>query len=210
MVIGQGAGIAAALAADKMAVQELPYPYLRKRLLAQRQVLELPDVLELPSADRSVDPKTLPGIVLDDDQATLVGKWTHSTKFQPYIGNGYVYAGGGDSSMSGDGKSTASFRFKPPTSGRYDVFLSYSAHKTRAKNVPVTIAWGTDHKTILVDQTKPLPEGKRFRKIHTVDLKSDIETLVQISNGGTKGFVILDALLLLPHNETLKRNKADK
>lgn len=43
MLIGQSAGIAAALAANQnLAVQNLPYPDLRKRLLAQKQVLELP------------------------------------------------------------------------------------------------------------------------------------------------------------------------
>jgi len=45
MVIGQGAGVAAALAAKQsVAVQDLPYPVLRGRLLAQGQVLKLPDV----------------------------------------------------------------------------------------------------------------------------------------------------------------------
>jgi hypothetical protein len=43
MIIGQGAGVAAALAAKSdVPVQDLPYPKLRKRLLAQGQVLELP------------------------------------------------------------------------------------------------------------------------------------------------------------------------
>lgn len=43
MVIGQGAGIAAALAADQdVAVQSLEYKKLRERLLAQKQVLDLP------------------------------------------------------------------------------------------------------------------------------------------------------------------------
>ena len=43
MVIGQGAGVAAALAAkEKVTVQEVPYEKLRKRLLAQGQVLDLP------------------------------------------------------------------------------------------------------------------------------------------------------------------------
>lgn len=43
MVIGQGAGVAAALSAKEgMSVQELPYPKLRARLLAQGQALELP------------------------------------------------------------------------------------------------------------------------------------------------------------------------
>ncbi len=43
MVIGQGAGVAAALAATQaIAVQDLPYAVLRQRLLAQGQVLALP------------------------------------------------------------------------------------------------------------------------------------------------------------------------
>jgi len=43
MVIGQGAGVAAALSAkDGVAVQELPYAKLRERLLIQGQVLDLP------------------------------------------------------------------------------------------------------------------------------------------------------------------------
>jgi len=43
MIVGQSAGIAAALAAENdVAVQKVPYSRLRKRLLAQGQVLELP------------------------------------------------------------------------------------------------------------------------------------------------------------------------
>ena len=45
MAIGQGAGVAATLSAkQKIAVQDLPYPLLRERLLAQGQVLALPAV----------------------------------------------------------------------------------------------------------------------------------------------------------------------
>ncbi len=43
MILGQSAGIAAALAASEgVTVQNLPYPKLRSRLLAQGQVLDLP------------------------------------------------------------------------------------------------------------------------------------------------------------------------
>ena len=43
MAIGQGAGVAAAVAAkDNVGVQDVPYDKLRKRLSAQGQVLELP------------------------------------------------------------------------------------------------------------------------------------------------------------------------
>lgn len=45
MVIGQAAGVAAALAADQdVTVQQVAYAKLRDRLLAQNQVLELPDL----------------------------------------------------------------------------------------------------------------------------------------------------------------------
>ena len=44
MVIGQGAGVAAALAVkDNVLVQDLEYAKIRHRLLAQKQVLDLPE-----------------------------------------------------------------------------------------------------------------------------------------------------------------------
>ena len=90
MILGQSAGIAAALSAKQnLAVQKLPYPALRERLLAQKQVLDLPVLAELPPEAQgvmNVDPKTLPGIVLDDTQAELKGQWSRSSGFKPHIG----------------------------------------------------------------------------------------------------------------------------
>ena len=49
MILGQSAGIAAALSAKQnVAVQKLPYPMLRERLLARKQVLDLPVLAPLP------------------------------------------------------------------------------------------------------------------------------------------------------------------
>ena len=61
MVIGQGAGVAAALAAkDDVAVQELKYAKLRERLLAQNQILELPETVEpKPVISLPTQPETL-------------------------------------------------------------------------------------------------------------------------------------------------------
>ena len=59
MIIGQSAGIAAALAAKQNAsVQELDYQKLRERLLAQDQVLELPGLPEasLPTSAGALTP----------------------------------------------------------------------------------------------------------------------------------------------------------
>ena len=187
-----------------------------------REPGDLPDLPEAPaslpragvtrsvseaSTSGSINPKSLPGIVLDDASARLKGDWSRSTSFKPHIGHGYVFSGEKDSTSKGDGKATATFRFKAPQSGRYQLLMAYSAHETRAKNVPVTVSSGTHRETILVDQTVPLPEGKAFRPINTVDLKADAETDIQIRNEGTIGFVILDALQLLLVEPESKSNE---
>ena len=197
MVIGQGAGVAAARAAkDNVPVQELKYAKLRERLLAQKQVLDLPEASNEPTATAprsSINPKTLQGIVLDDADAMLTGHWARSTNFKPFVGRGYIH-----DERKGDGKSTATFRFKAPKSGRYQVLMAYSAHPSRAKNVPVTVSCGGSRKTFVVDQTRSLPSGRVFRPVGTVDLRADVETVIQVTNADTTGFVILDALRLLP------------
>lgn len=199
MIVGQAAGIAAALAADQdLAVQMLPYPQLRERLLAQKQVLELPDVSLMSPVTASIDAKSLTGIVLDDATAELDGKWSRSTNFKPHIENGYVYSGEKDVEAKRDGTATATFQFKVAKPGRYQLLMAYSAHQTRARNVPVTITSGTYKTTFKVDQTRPLPEGKHFRLIDNVVLQADVETTIQITNADTTGFVILDALQVLP------------
>ena len=185
MILGQSAGVAAAMAADAhVNVQDLPYPKLQERLLSQGQVLELPDVPE--------DPSKLPGVV-DDADAELIGSWKRSTNFKPHVGSGYVH----DDKVA-DGKSQAIFRFKAPTSGKYTLKMAYSAHETRAKNVPITISSGSHEKQIEVDQTLPLPEGELFQTVGSVQLESGVETVITISNTGTNGFVIIDAIQFTP------------
>ena len=230
MVIGQAAGVAAALAAHQnIAVQQLEYSTLRKQLLAQKQVLDLPKVSDQRSAQRtpqrSIKAKTLQGIILDDAQAELSGNWTLSTNFQPYIEDGYIFTGtrNGTATNStapvknasvktdtlnsdtvnsdratGNSNSTATFRLTIPHEGRYEVLMAYSAHETRSKTVPVSIVSGDRRTTLTVDQTQPLPTGETFRGIGNVELKADTETTIQITSSNAQGFVILDALQLLP------------
>jgi hypothetical protein len=196
MILGQSAGIAAALSAKQnVSVQQLPYPVLRERLLAQKQVLDLPVLPELPPEPKgavNIDPKTLPGIVLDDAQAELKGAWSRSTGFKPHIGTGYLH-----DDRRADGQSIATFRLKVPDSGHYEVRMAYSPHETRAAKVPVIIQSGDRKVDIIVDQTQPLPAGEVFRSVGSVQLERDVETTIQISNKGTDGFVIMDAVQLL-------------
>ncbi|MCX6856087.1 MAG: FAD-dependent oxidoreductase [Verrucomicrobia bacterium] len=193
MILGQSAGIAAALSAKQnVAVQKLPYPALRERLLAQKQVLDLPVLSDVqPEVKGGIDPKTLQGIILDDTDAKLEGEWKHSASFKPYINSGYVH-----DDKRGDGHSTATFRFKVPKSGKYELRMAYSAHETRAKQVPISIESSGEKFTLSFDQTQPLPAGAAFRSAGVIQLSADGETRIVISNKGTEGFVIIDALQL--------------
>ena len=180
-----------------------------------REPGDLPDLPEVPAArvirsvtqasdSVSINPKSLPGIVLDDANAKLKGDWLRSTSFKPHIGRGYIYSGKKDDRTKGDGKATATFRFQAPKSGRYQLLMAYSAHETRAKNVPFSVSSGSHRKDFVVDQTVSLPNGKHFRPVDTVDLVADTETVIQITNSNTVGFVILDALQLLPIKQESK------
>ena len=205
MAIGQGAGIAAALSAKRgVDVQELQYPLLRERLVSQGQVLELPGAPKKTTATREaavkeadfISVKSFPGIVLDDEDATFVGEWTHSTNFKPSIGSGYHVHGAKD--VRNDGKAKATFHVKVPKTGEYQVRVAYSAHETRAKNVPVIISSGGRETKFTVDQTQLLPSGDRFQHIGNVELIDDSEITFQIQTVETTGFVILDAIQLIP------------
>ena len=199
MILGQSAGIAAALAArdpNRAPVQTLDYPRLRERLLAQGQVLDLPtlpDPPPEPEAPPSIDPATLPGLVFDDRQARLEGPWVTSTNFRPHIARGYLH----DDRLA-DGRCRATFTIPIGATGRYDLRFAYSPHETRATNIPVLIETGGRKARLLLDQTQPLPPGEAFRSIADLELTAGQPLTLTLTNQATDGFVILDAVQLLP------------
>jgi len=199
MAIGQSAGVAAALAAKEgVTVQALDYGRLRARLLAQNQVLDLPVLPPVGKVARSsgpvsIDPKSLPGLILDDAQAELSGDWERSTNFKPHVGTGYLH----DEQRS-DGKSHAVFRLKGPADGEFVLRMAYSAHETRTTRLPVTIVGGGTEQSVTVDQTQPLPAGEAFREVGRIRLRLGMDYTITVTNQDTKGFVILDAFQLLP------------
>lgn len=195
MILGQSAGIAAAMSAKQnVAVQKLEYAALRERLLAQKQVLDLPELPPVAATPpgggaTGIDPKSLPGVVLDDATAELKGSWNKSSNFKPHVGGGYVH-----DDRRADSQSIATWKFTPTKAGRYEIRMAYSAHETRAKKVPLTIVQSGRRTEIAVDQTQPLPAGEAFRTVGTVELEAGVEVTVAVSNTGTEGFVIVDAV----------------
>ena len=134
--------------------------------------------------------------MLDDSTAELAGTWSSSTTLKPFIGAGYRYAG--SKGEANDGSASATFRFTVPRAGIYQFSMAYTPDASRAINVPVSFSSGTKQTSFSVDQTVALPAGSTYRLIGSVPLVSDQETVVTIGTTGTMGFVMLDAIHLIP------------
>jgi len=140
------------------------------------------------------DPASLPGIVVDDTSATLVGKWQYSTHTPPYVGVGYLHD-------QKDGKGEKSVTFTPdlPHDGLYEVRLAHCYNIRRATNAPVTIHHADGEKLIRVNEQTPSEHDKLFTALGTFHFKAGTNGWVRISNEGTTGqYVIADAVQWLP------------
>ena len=187
MVLGQSTATAAAMAIDaKSSVQEVPYAKLRERLLADEQVLDWVG----PKRTPGIDATKLSGLVIDNTDAKLIGDWTHSASTSGFVGVDYIH-----DNNTAKGDCRAEFTFKILKSGKYDVRIAYTLNPNRATNVPVTITSADGEKIVKLDQKKDTKDG--FRSLGGFRFDSSQSAKVVISNSGTDGFVIVDAVQLV-------------
>jgi hypothetical protein len=181
MILAQSAATAAVLAMDSgIAVQDVPYEALKKRLLEDGQVL----------AWEASAPKPT-GLLADDANARLMGDWTRSHAQEPYVGAGYLHDGNAEK-----GKKTARFEMAIPKPGRYEVRLAYTANPNRATNVPVQIEHAGGTATVRVNQRLAPPLRGLWIAVGTYDFTRS-PAVVEISNAETDGYVIVDAVELV-------------
>jgi hypothetical protein len=193
MVLGQSAATAAALALDdKVDVQKLDYEKLKKRLLADRQVLEF----AAPPREGAIDPKALPGVVVDDADAKLEGFASTSAALGPFVGIGYRHDGNRD-----QGKQSATFVPDIPKAGKYEVRLAYTANPNRATNLAVGVGYAGGTKVIKIDQRKKPPVDGLWVSLGVFEFEKGKGSLVRVDNTGADGFVVVDAIQWLPVKE---------
>jgi len=138
-----------------------------------------------------VDPASLPGLVIDDQQAKKQGKWTEGQGLKGYIGYNYLYG-------SPDSGAIVRFEFKPPEGGRYEVRLAYQTHENRATNVPVTVHSTDGQKTIRVNMHEPSPLPQGFISLGEFSFDADKTAAVVIATDDARGTVHADAVQILP------------
>lgn len=193
MVLGQTAATAAALALDSgVDVQQVDYARLREQLLRDAQVLSW----SAPLRPGSIDPGKLAGIVVDDPACERQGFDHVSSASTPFVGQGYRHDGNHER-----GRQWATYRAELPLAGKYEVRLSYSPHANRATNVPVAVSHADGKAEVTVDQRKaPSIEGA-FISLGTFRFEKGKSGVVEISNRGANGYVVIDAVQWVPVKE---------
>ncbi len=164
-----------------------------KRLAsAQKNVGDDDD--DMPGTPRGpIELKAFAGIVVDDSDAKKVGEWTHSQFSKHYIGDGYSHDGNKDK-----GQKTLTFSPTVPKAGLYEVRLAYNAGDSRATNVPIEILDLDGEHDLKINQRTSPPIDHRFVSLGKYRFDESGQWYVLISNEGTDGHVIVDALQLLP------------
>ncbi len=140
------------------------------------------------------DKTRLPGIVVDETEATLVGKWQYSTHTPPYVGLGYLH----DQKL-GKGESSVTFTPDLPAAGIYEVRLSHCYNVRRSTNTPVNIHHAGGEKTVRINQQDVPKHGRLFRALGQFRFEAGKQGWVRISTAGTDGkYVIADAVQFIP------------
>jgi FAD dependent oxidoreductase len=185
MVLGQSAATAAVFAIDdSVPVQKVSYDKLKARLLADKQVLEFAD----GRGPRTIDRRTLKGVVVDDEEAEKKGFESVSTSLTPFVGAAYRHDGN-----TKRGEQSATYAPDLPQAGRYEVRMNYTPSDNRSTKVKVTIRSSDGEHVVYVNQkTRPSADG--FLSLGTYTFAAGKGGKITISNEGSDGYVVIDAM----------------
>ncbi len=196
MVLGQSAATAASGDRPRGERAESRLCEAQGKLLADGQVL----VWTGPRRKPPIDASTLPGIVVDDLDAQVMGVWKPSRSVSEFVGTGYRH----DQDQR-NGEMSAVFRPKIPRSGMYEVRIAYTPNSNRASNVPIVVKSAAGEKSLTLNQRKPPSDGA-FHSLGRFEFAAGESGSVTISNQGTNGYVVIDAVQLIP----VKKQKDEK
>ncbi len=148
---------------------------------------------EISTDSKSIDPQTLPGIVIDNPSAELTGKWIESTSIPGFVGEHYIHDATEDK-----GQKSVVYRPRLDASGSYEVRVSYSPGTNRSTRVPVHVYHNGGEQIIRVDQKQKPSIDDAFVSLGVFEFDPTREPRVVVSNEGTEdGVVIADAVVFL-------------
>jgi hypothetical protein len=140
------------------------------------------------------DPVALPGIVVDETEAELVGDWQYSTHTPPYVGLGYLH-----DMKSGKGSKSVTFTPLIPEPGLYEVRIAHCYNVRRSIRTPVVIHHAEGETTLRINQQEEPAHGRLFRSLGVFRFEAGRTGWVQVRNEGTEPdkVVVADAVQFL-------------
>jgi hypothetical protein len=144
----------------------------------------------------AIDPKALPGIVVDDEDAKRVGSWKHSVHSGNFIGKGYLYD---DQGFKDD--KTLTFIPEIAKAGIYEVRFAYVPHENRATKVAVRVFHADGEKTVYVNQRETPPIDGRFVSLGKYRFEPGNQWFVMVLTEKANGHVVADAVQFLPEEQ---------
>lgn len=191
MILAQSAATAAVMAIDgNLTVQDVPYPALRAKLEAGGQILHhTPTAADREAHRPGLDPRSFPGLVVDDDEAILSGPWQESGAAARYVGHGYRHEG-----KNSAGPASARFEAKLPKPGTYQVLIAWPPNANRASNASVTVEHAGGQTTQPLNQRLALAEKSPFALLGKFTFDPGVPAAVVIRNEGADGYVVIDAV----------------
>ncbi|SDU19234.1 Glycosyl hydrolase family 26 [Verrucomicrobium sp. GAS474] len=125
-------------------------------------------------------------IVVDDSNATqvsLTGLWLPSSTISGYVDSGYL-----TDNNANKGAMSAVFTPPIPASGRYRLYMNWTANANRATNVPVKVTYAGGVQTVIVNEQS---SGK-WALLGTWAFDAGTGGSVEVDNAGTNGYVVID------------------
>lgn len=152
--------------------------------------LALPPGVTLPARPVSgLDPRKLEGRIVDDEEATLTGRWETTGSLTGFVADGYRY--------SSDPAATARFPLRVPTAGEYEVRFAYQPHANRARSASITVVSTAGEQPLTLDQTRPASGPDGFQPLGRFRLDPDQPGAVVCRVAGAQGIVHIDAVQLV-------------
>ncbi len=181
MILGQSSAVAIAQAIDAGGIdlQSVDIQQLQAKLEQRGQCLVWGSFLD--EAD---------GILIDSEEQSsrvvITGDWPPSSSVAGYVGENYLH-----DDNTAKGEKSVTFCLGVPSSGCYDVFICWTEHSNRAAHVPVSVHHDNGQSYYTVDQRT---NGGRWNKLGSYIFSEGTGSVV-ISNAGTDGYVVADAVL---------------
>jgi len=159
----------------------------------------------LQSGPPVVAAESLPGIVVDDQQATGRGQWKTSQYSGRYIGSGYLHTL--DIPPDADDLS-----FVPdlPAEGEYEVRFAYSSGRNRSSKTQLRITHARGQTSRQIDQKKPPEIDGRFVSLGKFYFESGTQGWVTVARKSDAGVVVADAVQFLPLSSKQSRSGPDE